>query len=446
MRGLGREEDPVGHAAEPHAAHARLQRRLDRMVTGAPASPVFFEILRILYSREDAQIAARLPARPTTIEKLSARLSLPPEPLEARLTDMAHRGLVFDLEMGGRRYFALAPVAIGFFELTFMRAREELPMRELAGLFEAYLGGDDRFARAVFSGRTQIGRSLVREEALPDADHTEILDWERASRIIESASAVALSLCACRHMASHLGKACDRPVDCCISLGMAAESLVRNGLARRVTAREGLRILEAAKAAGLAQTADNVRREPAYICNCCGCCCGMMMAIRRFDLRHAIVTSGWIAEIDRTACKGCGLCERACPAGAIVLREVEEDGATRRVAGRDETLCLGCGVCASACKAGAIRMRRRLPAVHVPETLYERTIAMAIERGKLADLIFDAPESIGGRALRAIASTIERLPPIKAALAIRPIRSAFLKALVKGAPDLGAAAETSGRR
>lgn len=397
----------MGHAAHTEGHLERLQRRLDRMVTGAPASPVLFEILRILFSKVDAEIAARLPARPATIETLSARLRLPADSLEARLTDMAHRGLVFDLEARGRRYFALAPVAIGFFELTFMRAREELPLRELARLFDAYLGGDDRFSRALFSGRTQIGRSLVREESLPDFDHTEILDWERASFLIESAQAVAVSLCACRHVAGHLGKACDRPLESCISLGIAAESLARNGLARRASAREGLRILDEAKRAGMVQTADNVRRGAAYICNCCGCCCGMIQAIRRFDLRHAIVTSGWIAEIDPARCKGCGACEAACPVGAIVLREG---------AARDETLCLGCGACSVACKAGAIRMLRRLPAPYIPETVYERMAAMAIER----------------------------LPPVKAALAIRPIRSAFLKGLVKKAPDLGV--EANARR
>ena len=44
-----------------------------------------------------------------------------------------------------------------------------------------------RFAHAVFAGQTQIGRALVREEALPAGDHTEVLDWERASAIVEGA-------------------------------------------------------------------------------------------------------------------------------------------------------------------------------------------------------------------------------------------------------------------
>jgi hypothetical protein len=90
---------------------------------------------------------------------------------------------------------ALAPVVIGFFEFTFMRTRpESYPTRELSQLFEQYMFEDERFAHAVFAGQTQIGRSLVREEALP-ADSTEILAWERATQIVESAR-VTRSRCA----------------------------------------------------------------------------------------------------------------------------------------------------------------------------------------------------------------------------------------------------------
>ncbi|MEW6066321.1 MAG: hypothetical protein AB1538_14360 [Bacillota bacterium] len=63
---------------------------------------------------------------------------------------MAKRGLVFDIEHSGQRYVALAPVVISFFEFTFMRARDDLPMKELAQLFKQYMMEDDRFARSVF--------------------------------------------------------------------------------------------------------------------------------------------------------------------------------------------------------------------------------------------------------------------------------------------------------
>nr|WP_315988511.1 hypothetical protein [Desulforamulus aquiferis] len=47
--------------------------------------------------------------------------------LKERVTDLAHRGLVFDIEFAGQYYVALAPVVIGFFEFTFMRTGMTCP-------------------------------------------------------------------------------------------------------------------------------------------------------------------------------------------------------------------------------------------------------------------------------------------------------------------------------
>ena len=58
---------------------------------------------------------------------------------------------------------------------------------------------------------------------------------------------------------------------------------------------------------------------------------------------------------------------------------------------------------------------------------------MAIERGKLADVFFEERERLTHRALARILGLLERSPPWKAAMAIKPLRSAFLSAIVKRA-------------
>ena len=435
----------MGHVVNPDREYRLLQQRLDRQLTGAPDSPVFMKILRMLFSPEEAQLARQIPSQPITLETLSRRVNIPVDELGDRITDMARRGLVVDMEYGGRRRVFLAPVVIGFFEFTFMRTRDDLPMAELAHLFDQYMRQDDRFQRAVFTKQTQIGRSLVHEEALPQGDHTEILDWERASYLVRSASAVAVSLCACRHKASHLGKACDKPMEVCLSLNYGATTLVRNGLARPLSTDDGMRLLEQCKRLGLAQTGDNVQRLPTYICNCCGCCCGMMQAIREFNIRNAIVTSNWIMHVDPDRCKGCGQCVKACPIEAIDLVDRTEGpvGAPRKRAVRDETICLGCGVCHAACKSGAISMRPRPQRVLTPETVFDRMVLMAIERGKLAHLIFDDPGRLSYRALGRILSVLEKSPPWRAAMAIAPLKSAFLNTLVKQAKSKSRQAEAA---
>ncbi len=413
----------MAHQINPDREYRLLQERLALDLNGAPASPVFTKILELLFSPEDAALARRLPITPLPLSKLSKRFSMSESELDKKLTELAHKGLVIDLTMGNERHFTLAPVVIGFFEFTFMRKGEELPWRELSQLFHEYMLVDDKFMRGVFAGKTQMERSLVHEEALPDElpPRVEICDWERASHIVKSAQKVAVSTCACRHKAHHLGHPCQHEMDNCLSFDLPAATLLKNGLAREISNEEGLEILMAAKEAGLCQNADNVQEGVGFICNCCRCCCGFVQAVRKFELRGAIVTSNWVATIDETVCVGCNKCVKACPVEALELSEKKA---------RVLDFCLGCGVCHGVCPKNAIILRARKQRVYTPETMFDKLIGQAIERGKLADLLFSDKERWSHRALGRIAQIIEHAPPTRALLSIEPLQSIFLKTLV----------------
>src|SRR5512136_788888 len=141
----------MGHIVNPDREYRLLQQRLDRNVTGAPDSPHFMQILRLLFSPEEAAIARQIPTRFTTVGRLARKLGKEPAALDDWITEMALRGLVIDIGRGRRRYVSLAPVVIGFFEYTFMRADDKLPLKELARLFDAYMHGEERFALSVFT-------------------------------------------------------------------------------------------------------------------------------------------------------------------------------------------------------------------------------------------------------------------------------------------------------
>ncbi len=420
----------IHHDADPYQ---RLQEKISRKLQANPTSPTLLAILRLLFSPEDAALAEKLPHNLTPVPLLARRLGLPEPELDRRLTEMARRGVVFDMEVSGIRYVTLPPVVIGFFEFVFMRARPELPMAELAALFEEYFSENDAaLARNLWQGETQLARALVREESLPLADHSEVLDWERASFIVEAAEQIAVARCQCHHTAEHQGRACQRPREACLSFDFAAESLSRNGMSRVIDKTEAMAILCRSKEAGLIQIGDNVQRRVSFICNCCGCCCHMLRGIRNLGVSKGVVSSNWLPAIDRQRCSGCGECQRACPIEAIRL-EPGEEGEKKKKAVVNEKLCLGCGVCSTRCPSDAAFMRPRARRLLAPESVFDQRLAMALERGRLAEMLCDDPERLGHRALGRLLHWMEKSPPFQRAMATESVRSVFLKLLVRGA-------------
>jgi heterodisulfide reductase subunit A-like polyferredoxin len=71
--------------------------------------------------------------------------------------------------------------------------------------------------------------------------------------------------------------------------------------------------------------------------------------------RDSIHTGGRVADVDQELCVGCLTCVRACPFGAVRIRdEAFGVGGVQGAAGVEAALCQGCGTCAAECPAGAI--------------------------------------------------------------------------------------------
>ncbi len=367
----------MGHHRGAHGIYGRLQKRLDRFPIGAPPAGALYEILKLLYTEEEAAIGCRMPIRFTDLAGIARRTGKAPASLAPVLERMAEKGLVMDFERRGKTVYILSPTILGFFEFAFMRVRDDIPQKEIARHMIAYAHDDPAFARSVFAGKVQAARTLVHETALDPGDATRILDHERATHVVRDATMHAVSLCYCRHIQAHAGTPCRKPMEVCTSLNMAAEFLVRRGLARKVSREECLDVFAATREAGLVHIGENVRRRPAFVCHCCGCCCAMLSAINRFRMFDAVVTSPFLAAIDATACSGCGACAKRCPVKAIAVAGTGKEAR----AAVDAEVCLGCGVCRPACAQKALRMAPRAERILVPENVWQRTVTMAIEGG-----------------------------------------------------------------
>jgi Pyruvate/2-oxoacid:ferredoxin oxidoreductase delta subunit len=244
-------------------------------------------------------------------------------------------------------------------------------LKEWARLFHDYLQDGEFYSKA-FKGshKVSIMRAMPYEDAIENSEHVEILDYEKASEIIDQSKKLALGICSCRHEKHHLGeKRCDVPLEKCSTLGNDIDYLVRHGFAREVSKSEMIDNLAESKELGLIICADNVKKKVGFMCHCCGCCCNALMGISKFGFPEVVVTSNFIADNDSESCAECGECAEACPINAISLNSDDQPII-------DEKFCLGCGVCALNCTTDSMKLVPRKQRVLHPENTFERKWAI----------------------------------------------------------------------
>jgi ferredoxin len=351
----------MGHHFGTRDTIVPLIDRLNRYPIGLPDSNQLRQILAILFSEDEAFVASRFPLQEASLSELIRVTGFDEHVLVEILEKMADKGLVMDLSYNGKVYYLLLPGLIGFFEFTFMKQRQDLPVEELAQLMHEYLFEDPEnlMGKEMFASKTPLTRSLPYEEHIPV--HSVVTTYESARQIVREAGYGAIGMCYCRHKKEHLNQSCDKNAptqEICISLGNAARFMVRRGFAQERSVEELLLVLDRARELNLTHITDNIRYKPSFICNCCSCCCELLGGVMRgFPL--GVAKASYTLEVATETCLGCGLCSKACNVEAVVMAQ-RDDGSSKKIARVSEEKCLGCGACISVCTAGSLSLTPRV--------------------------------------------------------------------------------------
>ncbi len=415
--------------------YRRLGDKVDQLTLRAPWNRAFHEILKELYTPREADILVSMPYGLSSLSRIATVLKENAVSLRKDLKRLCTKGLVADVWINDEYHYIPSPLAIGLFEFTMMRTGENLNFKGWSRLFHEYLMGDSSVYDANFGSgmKMSLMRTVPHETAIKESPHVEVLDYEKAAAIIDRSGTFGVGICSCRHEKFHIEqKHCDTPLETCMSFGWAADYLIRHGMAKKADKQKALETLEISKEYGLVLNADNVQQKVTYLCQCCGCCCNVLLGYNCHGYENVVVTSSFIAEVENQNCIGCGKCAKACPINAIDMEPVHGEGERRKQAIIDASVCIGCGVCSLKCKNRSLELVKRKQRFIHPETTFHRVILQCLERGTLQNQIFDNPASITQGFMRGLVGGFLKLPPVKKSLMSETLRSSFLRAMETG--------------
>lgn len=323
-------------SADPYE---RLADALDRLPNGFPRtdSGVEIRILQKLCSPAEASLLGSMSLTPEPVGTIAARTGGRPRAVGRSLVAMVRRGLVWlDQQDGGVR-FRLAPFVVGIYE-----AQAELLDHELAHLVEEYLAGGG--AKGIMEPRPALHRVVPAEDTVRSE---AILPYDDVRVLLQDGRTFRVNDCICRLQQAQVGEPCSFPTRVCLSFSRRERAAQPGDLTRA----EALALLDMTEQVGLVHTVTNVAEGIAYVCNCCGCCCGILRGITKWGIAESVAFANYYAVIDPELCSDCGTCIERCQVGAVSAG----DGFSVV----DRSRCIGCGLCVTGCPNDVARLERK---------------------------------------------------------------------------------------
>ena len=316
--------------------YEELADALDKLPNRFPRTPSNVEIpmLMKIFSEEEAAMAVKLNGQMEPVDEIADRLNVPVKEIRSNLMKMVKRGLVWFDKEGGKPRFRLAPFVVGIYE-SFL---EELD-HEFSHLFENYMldGG----AAGIMKADPSLTRVIP---AKGTAKAEWILPYDDVIDIMNQAESFKVQDCICRKQKDFIHRDCDFPLKNCLSFSNSR----RGGSEGAISREEALKIIDDAEKLGLVHTVSNMREGVGYICNCCGCCCGILRTINEMGIENSVAYANYYAEVDEDDCTNCGECIERCQVYAI--EEVNNSAFVIR------EKCIGCGLCVTGCDSDAVHL------------------------------------------------------------------------------------------
>lgn len=320
--------------------YEKLANALDLLPTGYPRtnSGAELQILRKLFSPEEASVASNMTGTSETVETIAKRANLSQEEAEQRLKAMLSQGMIWNSVKDGVRKFRLAPYVVGFYE-----QQSETLDHELAHLFERYWmegGGEGIMRYGPDTHRVDPARQALKKTEV-------ILPYNDVRKLMLQAKSFQVRNCICRRQQELLdAKKCDFPVRNCLSFFPVELPDGPN----TITQEEALKLLDEAEEIGMVHCVANQQNGLYWVCNCCGCCCAVLRGIIEFGIENLSVRANYYAVVDPEICKGCRTCEDRCHMNAVSVNDISTI---------DRAKCIGCGVCVTGCPNEALSLELR---------------------------------------------------------------------------------------
>ena len=335
----------------------KLAKVLDTLPNGYPSteSGVEIKLLKKIFTPEEADLFCDLRLTFETPQQIAERTGRPLEGLSEMLNSMWRNGQLFGVDFGEVQVYKMLPWVFGIYEFQLNRMD-----REFAQLCEEY---NPIFGKQFFSNKPQLMQVIPIEKEI--SNNQKALAYEQVSNIIENGKSFAVNDCICKKEKKILDQPCDKPIEVCMAIAPAPGVFEGNHPwgGRVITKQEAYEILKKAEDAALVHMTSNIQNGQFYICNCCGCCCGVLRSINELGVSNA-VNSNYYAVIDENLCENCGLCaDERCQINAIV----PEDNSYKIL--KDK--CIGCGLCVTTCPTEAIKLVRKQDEQYITPPLDE---------------------------------------------------------------------------